>query len=130
MASVLLLIALLPAIGALCNGVRAFARPLQPKNRAITNFFALASTGLSAVLAAWMLLMHFVDMFWLVMPEYSTQVEATEYPGFGRSLLLAALCWVGVGAVWFAWLIYFAGAGSLVPARDPRLPEALAHEVY
>jgi len=58
MASVLLLIALLPAIGALCNGVRAFARPLQPKNRAITNFFALASTGLSAVLAAWMLIAY------------------------------------------------------------------------
>src|SRR5437899_6843398 len=53
MASALLLIALLPAIGALINGVRAFAKPLQPKNRAITNFFALASTGLSAVLAAW-----------------------------------------------------------------------------
>src|SRR5438876_538284 len=58
MASVLLLIALLPAIGALCNGVRAFARPLQPKNRAITNFFALASTGLSAVLSAWMLIAY------------------------------------------------------------------------
>jgi len=57
-ASVLLLIPLLPAIGALCNGVRAFAKPLQPKNRAITNFFALASTGLSALLAAWMLIAY------------------------------------------------------------------------
>src|SRR5882672_473241 len=53
MTTVLLLIVLLPAIGALINGVRAFARPLQPKNRVLTNVFALASTGLSAVLAAW-----------------------------------------------------------------------------
>src|SRR5690348_35124 len=53
MDKVLLLIPLLPAIGALLNGVRAFAKPLQPKNRAITNFLALASTGLSAVFAAW-----------------------------------------------------------------------------
>jgi NADH-quinone oxidoreductase subunit L len=53
MDSVLLLIPLLPFAGAILNGVRAFAKPLQPKNRAITNFFALASTGLSAVLAAW-----------------------------------------------------------------------------
>src|SRR5438093_2589978 len=53
MTTVLLLIVLLPAIGALINGVRAFARPLQPKNRTATNFFALASTGLSALLAAW-----------------------------------------------------------------------------
>src|SRR5712692_6728043 len=58
MTTVLLLIVLLPAIGALINGVRAFARPLQPKNRAVTNFFALASTGLSAVFAAWVLISY------------------------------------------------------------------------
>src|SRR5215813_6863579 len=58
MASVLLLIPLLPALGALCNGVRAFVKPLTPKNRTITNFFALASTGLSAVLSAWMLIAY------------------------------------------------------------------------
>src|SRR5205807_3116850 len=53
MDSALLLIPLLPFAGAIVNGVRSFAKPLQPKNRAVTNFFALASTGLSAVLAAW-----------------------------------------------------------------------------
>ena len=58
MDSVLLLILLLPFAGALVNGVRAFAKPLQPKNRAITNFFALASTGVSAVLAAWVALSY------------------------------------------------------------------------
>ncbi len=51
-ATVLLLIPLLPAIGALINGTRSFAKPLTPKNRKVTNFFALASTGLSALLAA------------------------------------------------------------------------------
>ena len=35
--SLLLLIPLLPALGALINGIRAFAKPLTPKNRAITN---------------------------------------------------------------------------------------------
>src|SRR6266498_103677 len=52
MITILLLIPLLPAIGALINGIRAFANPLQPKKRAITNFFTLASTGVSALLAA------------------------------------------------------------------------------
>src|SRR6266536_519240 len=51
--AILLLIPLLPALGALINGTRAFARPLTPKNRAITNLIALGSTGLSALLAAW-----------------------------------------------------------------------------
>src|SRR2546428_5975609 len=56
MASLLLLVPLLPAIGALINGIRAFARPLQPKNKAVTNFFALASTFLSAVMATTLVL--------------------------------------------------------------------------
>src|ERR1041384_5606404 len=51
--AILLAIPLLPALGALVNGVRAFANPLTPKNRTITNLFSLGSTGLSALLAAW-----------------------------------------------------------------------------
>ncbi|HEY8849594.1 MAG TPA: NADH-quinone oxidoreductase subunit L [Thermoanaerobaculia bacterium] len=51
MASLLLLVPLLPAIGALINGIRAFARPLEPKNKTVTNVFALGSTFLSAVIA-------------------------------------------------------------------------------
>ena len=50
--TILLLIPLLPAVGALINGTRAFAKPLTPKNRAVTNLVALGSTGLSALLAA------------------------------------------------------------------------------
>jgi NADH-quinone oxidoreductase subunit L len=49
--AILLAIPLLPALGALVNGTRAFAKPLTPKNRAITNAFALGTTGLSALLA-------------------------------------------------------------------------------
>src|SRR4051812_50206586 len=51
--TILLLIPLLPAIGALINGLRAAANPRTHKNRAITNAVALGSTGLSALLAAW-----------------------------------------------------------------------------
>jgi len=51
--TILLLIPLLPAIGALINGVRAAAAPHTHKNRTITNAIALGSTGLSALLAAW-----------------------------------------------------------------------------
>jgi NADH-quinone oxidoreductase subunit L len=53
MANALLLIVLLPALGAIVNGSRAYANPLTPKNRTITNFFALATTGLSALIASW-----------------------------------------------------------------------------
>src|ERR1043166_4299903 len=53
MPTALLLVVLLPALGALVNGLRAFAQPLTPKNKTITNFFALASTFLSALIATW-----------------------------------------------------------------------------
>jgi len=56
MASALLLVALLPAIGALVNGARAFIRPHTPKNKAITNVFALGTTALSALIATWIVL--------------------------------------------------------------------------
>src|SRR4051812_6840515 len=52
-AAVLLAIPLLPALGALINGLRAFSKPLTPKNRMVTNVVALGSTGISALLAAW-----------------------------------------------------------------------------
>src|SRR5258708_22008897 len=53
MANLLLLIPLLPALGALLNGVRAFASPKTPKNKAVTNAIALGTTFLSALIAAY-----------------------------------------------------------------------------
>jgi NADH-quinone oxidoreductase subunit L len=55
---ILLAIPLLPALGALINGVRAFAVPLEKKNRTITNLVALGTTGLSAALAVWTVLSY------------------------------------------------------------------------
>jgi NADH-quinone oxidoreductase subunit L len=52
-AVLVLAVILLPALGALVNGVRAFLNPHAPKNRSITNAFALGTTGLSALIAAW-----------------------------------------------------------------------------
>ncbi len=53
MANLLLLIPLLPALGALLNGVRAFASPKTPKNKTVTNAIALGTTLLSALIAAY-----------------------------------------------------------------------------
>jgi NADH-quinone oxidoreductase subunit L len=56
MASALLLVVLLPALGALINGTRAFANPHTPKNKSITNIVALGSTLLSAIVATYVVL--------------------------------------------------------------------------
>ncbi|HEX8170400.1 MAG TPA: NADH-quinone oxidoreductase subunit L [Thermoanaerobaculia bacterium] len=56
MDNALIAVVLLPALGALINGSRAFLNPLTPKNRTITNGVALGTTALSAVIATWVVL--------------------------------------------------------------------------
>src|SRR6266545_181899 len=51
MASALLLVVLLPALGALINGLRASNKPLIHKNRNVTNIIAVGATALSAIIA-------------------------------------------------------------------------------
>ncbi len=61
MASWLLLVVLLPAAGALINGIRAFAKPLTPKNKGITNTVAIGATLLSAFIATFMVVMPYIS---------------------------------------------------------------------
>ena len=59
-ATLLLLIPLLPAAGALVNGLRAALDPVGTKNKSVTNAVALGSTGLSALLAAFAVVIPYV----------------------------------------------------------------------
>ena len=60
MASALLLVVLLPLAGAAINGVRAFAKPNDPKNRRVTNVVALGATLLSALIATFGVVLPYV----------------------------------------------------------------------
>jgi NADH-quinone oxidoreductase subunit L len=81
MGSALILVVLLPALGALVNGTRAFANPHTPKNKTITNAFALGSTLLSALIAT----------FFVVLP----------FRGHGEALQFSYYEWIpsGIGTV-------------------------------
>ena len=57
----LLLVVLLPALGALINGLRAAANPHGPKNKTITNAVALGATLLSALTATIGVVLPFVS---------------------------------------------------------------------
>lgn len=66
--------------------------------------------------ALWMLAMHFVDIYWFVMPYAST----------GLSLhWLDAACFLWVGGGFFALVFRRMLGTNLVPVGDPRLPRAL-----
>lgn len=75
------------------------------------------STLLAAAL--WVLLMHYVDLFWLVVPSLHQDFQV------GLVYLWTLL---GVGGIFLAVLGWLMRRRALVPARDPRLEEALSFE--
>jgi hypothetical protein len=72
--------------------------------------------------AIWMLVMVWVDMFWLIKPALGT----TELP-IG---LLDVLCFVGIASVFIASVAFNARNRNLVAVKDPRLARSLAFENF
>ena len=96
--------------------------------------------GTLAAAAGWMLFMHFIDMYWLVMPkvplELLHQVTSTSeflqrvtnaQLGYGWHLL-DFTCLVGMFGLLVAGTAWRLSGGALIPERDPRLHESLAFE--
>jgi NADH-quinone oxidoreductase subunit L len=61
MQTALVLVVLLPALGALINGLRAFLKPHEPKNRTVTKAVALGATFLSALVATFGVVVPFLS---------------------------------------------------------------------
>lgn len=72
-------------------------------------------------MAAWVLLMHYVDMYWLVMPEVSA-------PGKIPFSLMDLTCPLAMGGFLLAGAAFRLRRRALLPLRDPRLAESLAFE--
>lgn len=83
-----------------------------------------------AVVAMWMLFIHFTDMFFIVRPMVTTRTTET------MALSPASGIWVDLCAVFGMlgflgfWVCRRVGSSALIPLRDPRLPEAIAHKNY
>jgi hypothetical protein len=73
-----------------------------------------------AIGGAWLLGMHFVDLYWQVMPTLHPE-------GFSPSLLDGAAL-MAVGGSFVAAASWLMRRQALVPLRDPRLAESLAFE--
>ena len=69
---------------------------------------------------AWLLTMHFVDLYWQVMP--------TLHPEGVRVSLLDVTALMAVGGCFVATAGWLMRRQALVPLRDPRLAESLAFE--
>ena len=90
----------------------------------IVPFIGLMSRGVrrnKTALACWavfVLLMHWLDLYWLVMP----QLSAEGLP-FG---VMDVFCFVGFVCIYGGTCLAIAARHSLLPVKDPRLPESLA----
>jgi hypothetical protein len=73
-----------------------------------------------AVGGAWLLAMHFVDLYWQVMP--------TLHPEGVRPSVLDVAAFLVIGGCFVAATGWLMRRHALVPLRDPRLEESLAFE--
>jgi hypothetical protein len=75
--------------------------------------------------AVFLLAMHWVDHYWLIMPQFMPE-NAT----FTFNPLVDLTCTVGMIALFIAMFCLIARDRPLVPLKDPRLGEALNHVVH
>jgi hypothetical protein len=73
-----------------------------------------------AVGGVWILAMHFMDLYWQVMP--------TLHPDGVRPSALDAAAFVAIGGCFVTAASWLMRRQALVPLRDPRLAESLAFE--
>ncbi len=76
--------------------------------------------ALLAVGAAWIVTMHFVDIYWLVMPNFGQATFEVSWMDFA--------CLLGVGGVYLAVVFWHLTKHPLIPTGDPRLPRAIYFE--
>lgn len=84
------------------------------------------------VMATYVLFVHFLDMYFNVMPNATAHgpagIEGVQWSGlaFASTLLL----WIGMGALYFLLTIRRLKRETLIPVRDPYLAQSLAFKNY
>ncbi|QDT94069.1 quinol:cytochrome C oxidoreductase [Gimesia algae] len=73
--------------------------------------------------AVYLLIMNWIDIFWLVMPNIA--FDGVKSAVTFQMILINVCCTIGVGGIFVAGILKFAGEKSLMPVRDPRLEESL-----
>ena len=100
---------LLPFLGTMSRGVR--------RNPTLVFFWA-----------AYVLVMHFVDVYWMIMPE-SKNPEQAAHPATGVfGFVICLLCVAGMATLMAGLVLRLAQESKIVAVRDPRLRESILFE--
>ena len=73
--------------------------------------------------AIYLLIMNWVDIFWLVMPNIA--FDGMESSVTFSMILINVCCTIGVGGIYTAGILKLSAGKSVMPIRDPRLEESL-----
>lgn len=76
--------------------------------------------GILAAAGGWMLAMHYLDLYWLVMPSFRPESPAPT--------LLDVAAFAAMGCLFLGVLGWLMRRTALVPVGDPRLSESLSFE--
>ncbi len=82
--------------------------------------YAKRKRSLLGLWATWIFVMHWFDIYWIVMPELG--LDRLPFH------LLDATCFLGIGGLYVAGLVWLAGDRPLVPLGDPRLQDSIRFE--
>ena len=89
----------------------------------IAPFFILITRGIKrnprylGVMALWMLIMHWVDLYWVVLPGFHHDGAFISWIDFAPLLGIGGLCF------WYFWRLL--SSQPLVPVGDPRLDDSI-----
>ena len=72
--------------------------------------------------AAYILVVHFIDLYWIIMPEAGSGAGSTA------GVIASVLCLVGMLAMMLGGVFRLASSVRIMAVRDPRLGESLAFE--
>jgi hypothetical protein len=99
-----------------------FLLPRAVKRNSVTLFIA----------ASWILMMEFVDMYWLIQPvlAHHHAIESGDHHMTMHIGALDALALVGMLGVFLAAFGWALGRKALVPVKDPRIIESIKFENF
>lgn len=85
--------------------------------------------GIIAFWAAYLLVMHYVDVFWMIMPEAHAAVPMVAPASITpMTVLSSVLCVLGMVGLMFGLVLRVADGTKVIAVRDPRLAESMAFE--
>ena len=85
--------------------------------------------GIIAFWAAYLLGMHYVDVFWMIMPEAHAAVPMVAPASITPfTVLSSVLCVLGMAGLMFGLVLRVAEGTKVIAVRDPRLAESMAFE--